>query len=148
MRRIFTGKQLAIVVLAFGVAAGCASSPKETAAPGPSAEATQAIDGAKAAIAQAASVDWLWRDTEQFLAEAEAAAAEGDNATAIKLANKARDEAELAVNQYYLEKAKFLSAQAKASKTLSASQKSTLNAADEAIRNAEGRKAYDMLGGR
>ena len=75
MKRIFTGKQLGIVVLALGVAVGCATTPQEPAAPGASAEATQAIDGAKAAIAQAKSVDWLWRDTETFLSEAEAAAA-------------------------------------------------------------------------
>ena len=145
MKRIFTGKQLGIVVLALGVAVGCATTPQEPAAPSASAEATQAIDGAKAAIAQAKSVDWLWRDTEKFLSEAEAAAAEGDNATAIKLANKARDEAELAVNQYYLEKAKGLYAEASSAQGLNADQQETLAAAGEAIRNAEGRKAYDLL---
>jgi len=145
MKRIFTSKQLGIVVLALGVAVGCATTPQEPAAPSVSAEATQAIDGAKAAIAQAKSVDWLWRDTETFLSEAEAAAAEGDNATAIKLANKARDEAELALNQYYLEKAKVLFGEASAAQGLNADQQRTLEAAGEAIRNAEGRKAYDLL---
>jgi len=145
MKRIFTSKQLGIVVLALGVAVGCASTPKEAPPPGPSAEATQAIDGAKAAIAQAKSLDWVWRDTESFLSEAEAAAAEGDNATAIKLANKARNEADMAVNQYYLEKAKVLFAEASAAQGLSADQQQTLAAAGEAIRNAEGRKAYDLL---
>ena len=145
MNRFFPSKQLAIVVLALGMAAGCATAPKEPAAPSASAEATQAIDGAKAAIAQAKSVDWLWRDTEQFLAEAEAAAAEGDNATAIKLADKARSEAELALNQYYLEKAKMMYEKASAVRGLSAGQKQTLAEAGTAIHNAEGRKAYDLL---
>jgi len=145
MNRFFPSKQLAIVVLALGMAAGCATAPKEPAASGPSAEATQAIDGAKAAIAEAKSVDWLWRDTEEFLAEAESAAAEGDNATAITLANKARSEAELALNQYYLEKAKVMYKKASAVRGLSAGQKQTLAEAGTAIHNAEGRKAYDLL---
>lgn len=145
MKRIFTGRQLAILVLALGMAAGCASTPQEPATPSVSAEATQAIDGAKAAIAQAKSLEWIWRDTEKFLSEAEAAAAEGDNATAIKMANKARSQAELAVNQYYLEKAKVLFAEVSAAQGLSAEQRQTLAVAGEAIRNAEGRKAYDLL---
>jgi nucleoid-associated protein YgaU len=65
--------------------------------------------------------------------------------TAIKLANKARDEAELALNQYYLEKAKVLFGEASAAQGLNADQQRTLEAAGEAIRNAEGRKAYDLL---
>ena len=145
MKRIFTSKQLGIVVLALGVAVGCATTPQEPAAPSASAEATRAIDGAKAAIAQAKSLGWVWRDTEQFLSEAEAAAAEGDDVTAIKLATKARNEADLAVNQYYLEKAKVLYAEASAAQGLSPDQQQTLAAAGEAIRNAEGRKAYDLL---
>jgi len=144
MKRIFTGKQLVSVVLALGVAVGCATAPQEPT-PTASSEATQAIDAAKTAIAKAKSLDWVWRDTEQFLADAEAAAAAGDNDTAIKLANKARNEAEMAVNQYYLEKAKVLFAEASASQGLSDAQQSTLAAADEALRSAQGRKAYDLL---
>jgi nucleoid-associated protein YgaU len=90
-------------------------------------------------------VDWIWRDTEEFLAQAEAAAAEGDDDTAIKLANKARYQAELAVNQYYLEKAKVMFQEASAAQGLSTEQQRALAAAGEAIRSAEGRKAYDLL---
>jgi len=144
MKRFFTGKQLVSVVLALGVAVGCATAPQEPT-PTASSEATQAIDAAKTAIAKAKSLDWIWRDTEQFLADAEAAAAAGDNDTAIKLANSARNEAELAVNQYYLEKAKVLFAEASASQGLSDAQQSTLAAAGEAVRSAQGRKAYDLL---
>jgi nucleoid-associated protein YgaU len=145
MKRILTGKALVPVVLALGLAAGCASTPPEQAAPSGPNEVTQAIDNAKSAIATAKSLDWIWRDTESFLKEAEAAAAKGDDATAIKLANKARSQAELAVNQYYLEAAKVLYAEAGSASGLSAEQQNTLTAAGAAIGNAEGRKAYDML---
>ena len=126
--------------------AGCATAPKEEPADA-MAEVTQAIDAAKAAVAKAKSLNWIWRDTESTLkkAEEEAASAEPNKALAIKLANKARDEAELAVNQYYLEQSKVLYQEASASSALSAEQQNTLSAADAAIRNAEGRKAYDML---
>jgi len=148
MKRILTGKALVPVILALGLVAGCATTPQEQPAPakqGPSAEVTQAINSAKSAIAKAKSVDWIWRDTEKILKKAEAAAASGDEAKAIKLANQARSQAELAVNQYYLEKAKVLYAEAGNASGLSADQRATLNEAGAAIGNAEGRKAYDLL---
>jgi nucleoid-associated protein YgaU len=150
MKRIFSGKQLIPVLLVLGLAAGCATAPKETAAPAPAADAgkaqaTQAIDSAKAAIAKAKSLDWIWRDTEKFLKQAEDALAKGDNDTALKMANKARGQAEMAVNQYYLEQAKVMFAEVSATQGLSADQQNTLKAAESAIRNSEGRKAYDML---
>ncbi len=146
MKRILTGKALVPVVLALGLVAGCATTPPpQPAQKGPSSEVTQAINNAKSAIAGAKSLHWIWRDTEKFLKKAEAAAAKGDDATAIKLANKARSQAELAVNQYYLEKAKVLYAEAGNASGLSAEQQGTLNAAGAAIGRAEGRKAYDLL---
>ncbi len=146
MKKMFLGKQLVPAVLALGLIAGCASTPPATT-PDQDAEVTQAIDSAKAAIAKAKSLDWIWRDTEMFLkqAEEEAASPDGDKAQAIKLANKARDQAELAVNQYYLEKAKIMYAEASKVSGLNAGQQSTLNEAGDAIGNAEGRKAYDLL---
>ncbi len=146
MKRISIGRQLMIVAVVLGLVAGCATAPKEPAKPaGPSAAVTQAIDSAKAAIATAKSLDAVWRDTEKFLKQAEKAAAEGDEETAIKLANKARGQAEEAINQRYLEMAKVLYSEASASQGLSADQQNTLAGAGDAIRNAEGRKAYDML---
>ena len=146
MKRISIGRQLIIVAMALGLVAGCATAPKEPAEPaGDSGAVTRAIDSARAAIASAKSLDALWRDTESMLAQAEKAAAGGDDATAIKLANKARNQAEIGVNQRYLEMAKVLYAEASASQGLSADQQNTLAAAGDAIRNAEGRKAYDML---
>ncbi|GMQ84168.1 MAG: DUF4398 domain-containing protein [Gammaproteobacteria bacterium] len=146
MKRTVIGKRLVPVALVLGLVVGCASSPPEVVHD-ENAEVNQAIDAAKAAIAKAKSLDWIWRDTEKFLkqAESEAAAPEGQKSLAIKLANKARNQAELAVNQYYLEKAKTLFDEASAMQGLDANQTNTLSDADKAIRNAEGRKAYDLL---
>ncbi|MDH3832059.1 MAG: hypothetical protein OEU48_10340, partial [Gammaproteobacteria bacterium] len=96
MKRMFFGKQLVPAVLVLGLVAGCASTPPATTSD-QSAEVTQAIDSAKAAIAKAKSVDWIWRDTEKILksAESEAASPEGSKTLAISLANKARTQAEL-----------------------------------------------------
>lgn len=150
MNNPFFRKHLMIMALTLGVAAGCATTPPEPAAPQaeqPSSAVTSAIADAKAAIAEAKSLNWIWRDTESFLADAEKAAAEGDDATAIKLANKAKGQAVEAVNQYYLEKAKVLMQEAQAASNLTASQSATLREASDAITNAQGRKAYDLLTG-
>jgi len=146
MKRTVFGKRLVPLVFVLGLVAGCASTPPEDAGD-KNAEVNQAIDEAKAAIAKAKAVDWIWRDTEKFLkqAESEAAAADGQKSMAIKLANKARDQANMAVNQYYLEKAKIMFDEASAMQGLDANQTNALSDADKAIRNAEGRKAYDLL---
>jgi nucleoid-associated protein YgaU len=145
MKRAFFGRQLLPVVLVLGTLVGCASSPKEPAVDNSSAEADQAISAAEAAVAKAKANDWIWRDTEKFLKEAKEAAANGDGDTAVKMANKARGQAEAALNQYYLEQAKVMFQEASAVQGLNASQQNALSEADKAIRNAEGRKAYDLL---
>jgi len=147
MKRTIFGKQLVPVLLVLGLAAGCTSTPPAPVHTDNMAEANQAIAGAKAAVAKAKSLDWIWRDTEKFLKEAEkeAAAGEGHQDAAIKLANKARNQAELAVNQYYLENAKVMYKQASGASGLSAGQQGTLAEAGKAIGAAEGRKAYDLL---
>ncbi len=146
MKRTVFGKRLVPLALVLGLVVGCASTPPQDAGD-QNAEVTQAIDAARAAIAKAKALDWIWRDTEKYLkqAEDEAASPEGQKSLAIKLANKARNQAELAVNQYYLEKAKVMFNEASAMKGLNANQTNTLSDADKAIRNAEGRKAYDLL---
>lgn len=140
-----------VLVAAAGlVAAGCATAPKEqqplpAAKPaGPSPAATQAIAEAEAAIREAKALDWIWRDTEKFLKKAKKAAEKGDNTRAIRLARKAKRQAELAVNQYYLEESKFLIEKLRARKGLNADQQARLRQAEEAYRNAEGRRAYDL----
>jgi len=148
MKRIIFGKQLASAILVLSLAAGCASTPPEPVVVADNnAEVTQAVDEAKAAIAKAKSVNWIWRDTEKILktAESEAAVQGGDKMLAIKLANKARDQAEMAVNQYYLEKAKVMFDDANRVSGLSANQQNVLTDAGRAIADAEGRKAYDLL---
>jgi len=139
------GGQLVAVVLVLGMLAGCASTPKEPAVDQGSAQADQAIAAAEAAIAKAKANDWIWRDTEKFLKQAQDAAAKGDSDAAVSLANKARSQAELAENQYYLEQAKFMFSEVSAVQGLNASQQNAVSEADKAIKNAEGRKAYDLL---
>jgi hypothetical protein len=85
---------------------GCAQQPAATAkepASMASPEATAAIASANAAIKTAKANNWIWRDTEQFAAEAQAAADKGENDVAIKLANMARKEAENATAQFNYE---------------------------------------------
>ena len=148
MTNPFCRKHLLIIALALGVASGCATTPQEpTVAPQTATAASQMIADAKAAVAEAKALNWIWRDTEKFLADAEKAAADGDHDTALKLATKARNEAQMAVNQYYLEKAKFMMGKLEGASGLSAEQSATLRAASAAIANAEGRKAYDLLTG-
>ena len=103
MKKTVIGKQLASLFLVLGLVVGCASSPTEQAQD-QNADVKQAIDAAKAAIAKAKALDWIWRDTGKFLKQAQAAADKGENSAAIKLANKARFQAEAAVIQYNHEK--------------------------------------------
>lgn len=134
------------------LAAGCATAPKEQPAKpapvakpaGPSPAATQAIAEAEAALREAKALNWIWRDTEKLLKKAKKAAEKGDNDKAIRLARKAKGQAELAVNQYYLEESKFLIEKLKGRKGLNADQQARLRQAEEAYRNADGRRAYDL----
>jgi len=100
-------KHLAVVLLTATMAVGCASQQKQDTPPasaeqGPSASSV-AIANAKAAMKKASSLGYLWRDTGKILKKAEAAAAKGNEDEAVKLANSARSQAEMAVKQYYLE---------------------------------------------
>jgi len=100
---------LSAAVISLLLVSGCADTAMKetTAAPASMAspEATATIGAAKTAIKAAKANDWIWRDTEKFLKDAQKAADGGDNATAIKLAKKAKFEAEAAVAQYNYEKA-------------------------------------------
>jgi len=106
MKKRLSAKLLAIALLTVGLNAGCAESPKkdEASASKASPEAVAAIANAQDAIKMAKANNWIWRDTETFLKEAQAAADAGENGTAIKLANKARSQAESAVAQFNHEK--------------------------------------------
>ncbi len=109
-------KRMAVVIFCAALSVGCSSSGGSKAAAKTAAavktsaaspEATQAITAAKSAIGKAKANDWIWRDTEKFLKEAEAAAGKGDNPGAIKMANKAKLQADAAVQQYEQQMAKF-----------------------------------------
>lgn len=127
---------------------GCAAPSQQVAekpAATPSAAVTQALNDASAAIKQAKDLDWIWRDTEKMYKEAEEAAKAGDDAKAIKLAGSAKHQAEEAVNQYYIEHAKFMLSDLKAKRSLSAAEKSKADAAAAALSKAQGKQAYDIL---
>jgi len=64
----------------------------------------QAIDAAKAAHKKAKSVEGGWVSTSKLIKKAEAAAAKGDKAKAMQLADKAQKEAELSYKQAMYEK--------------------------------------------
>ena len=103
MKTSFHVKLLATALLSLWLVNGCASNSSNGGSKA-SSDATTAIANANDAIKAAKSNDWIWRDTEKFAAQAGEAAAAGDDAKAIKLANKAQFEAEAAVEQYNFEK--------------------------------------------
>ena len=85
---------LALTISAVSVfGAACASSGGSPDA----AAATEAIAAAKAALKKAAGNEW--RDTGKFIKKAEKLASEGKIAEAVKLAKKAKSQAEMAVKQ-------------------------------------------------
>jgi len=105
MMRRFPIRLLSTAVLSLWLASGCAyHASKAAPATMASPEAAAAISAANASIKAAKANNWIWNDTEKFAEEAQAAADKGDNAVAIKLANKAKDQADNAIAQYNYEK--------------------------------------------
>ncbi len=104
MKKLHSMKLFTIAILSLFLVTGCGNKPKDSKPAAPKASAV-AIANAEAAIKKAKSLHWIWRDTEKFLKKAKKAAKKGDEKKAIKLANKARVQAELAVKQYYAEQA-------------------------------------------
>lgn len=107
MKKSLPAKLLITALLSAALNIGCAGQQSKDAAGSgskASSEATAAITDANDAIAAANANKWIWRDTEKFLQQAQEAADTGDNATAIKLANKAKAQADNAVIQYNYEK--------------------------------------------
>jgi len=91
-------KYLVLVALVAFLAA-CDSTPDKEEG----SSAADAIAAAKAANKRAINENYEWRDTGKIIKKAEKALANGDDATAIKLANKARRQAENAVKQKFSE---------------------------------------------
>ncbi len=105
MKTSFHGKLLITALLSVWLVNGCASSSSSGGGSKASADATAAIANASDAIKAAKANNWIWRDTEKFVGQAKAAADAGDSTKAIKLADKARFQAEAAVKQYNKETA-------------------------------------------
>jgi len=105
-----------------------------------------AIGSAEDSLQEARKLGFEWRDTMKILDKARAAAQEGDEEEAVKLANVAKAQAEEAINQYYLESAKMMLMEAEKRKgEMSSSQRSAYRKAESAYRNAEGKKAYSLI---
>ncbi len=88
-------KLAALLVMAISLTVGCASTTEEVGQD----DATAAIAAAKKANAQAKAIENEWRDTGKLIKKAEKALAGGKYDEAVKLANKARRQAENAVKQ-------------------------------------------------
>ncbi len=114
-----TARLFSVALLSLGLITGCAST--DEAADDPNAIAVQAIADAKAANAEAKSVGYEWRDTGKLIKNAEAKLAEGDTDGAIKLANKAEEQANIAFSQAAAENKKFLNNNADSSASSSSS---------------------------
>ncbi|VAW91356.1 hypothetical protein MNBD_GAMMA21-359 [hydrothermal vent metagenome] len=97
MRIMNTLKLTSLLALIFAVAIGCSS----TSTDGSSLEqqAKDAIAAAKKANKEAKSVGYEWRDTGKMIKKAEKALGAEEYEKAIKLANKARRQAENAIAQ-------------------------------------------------
>lgn len=148
MKPIRAAKYLSVTVFALVVAVGCATAPKEQAASTAQSSGqatTQALAQAKAAIAKMNALHWGWTGPGKLMKKAEAAAANGNDAKAQKLAKQAQLQAEAAVNQYYLEKAKWMMESISRASGLNAEQQTLRKEAAAAIHNVEGKKAYDLL---
>lgn len=112
-----------MLIAALGMGfAGCSSTPKavsaQASAPaakpaaattGNPADAEKAITEAKAAIAASKKLNNEWRDTDDIMKQAEEAQGAGDYVKAVELASKARRQAENAVAQAGLERARLAS---------------------------------------
>jgi len=107
-------------------------------------KAAMAFKNAEMAMKNAAAVKNNWRDTRKILDKAKKAAAKGEGAKAVKLANQAQVQAENAVNQYYLENAAFIVQSLRDRGRLSHSQQAGISAVQKALSKKNGRKAYEM----
>ena len=121
-----TARLFSVALLSLGLITGCAST--DEASEDPNAVAVQAIADAKAANAEAKSMDYEWRDTGKLIKSAEAKLAEGDAEAAIKLANKAEAQANIAISQAAAENKKFLNSNTDSSASSSSSSSSARGA--------------------
>ncbi len=112
---------ISVAFLSLGLMAGCATTEE-----GSDNSAEAAIAGAKAANKKAKAVGYEWRDTGKMIKKAEKALEAGDEAGAIKMANKAQKQAEDAVIQEQTENERYLN-------SLSAEDRAALTGAESSI---------------
>ncbi len=105
--RVPRGVLLALLIGVLSEAGGADEMPPGHAL-SPAAAAATALRQAQAAIAVARDAGNLWLATPRRLAAARAAVERGDFARAIADAQRAQHEAELALNQALLERARYL----------------------------------------
>jgi len=103
-----TARLFSVALLSLGLITGCASTDEAS----DEVTAAQAIADAKAANAEAKALNYEWRDTGKLIAKAEKALEGGNEEEAIKLANKAKEQATIAVAQAEYENKKFLNSMA------------------------------------
>ncbi len=104
-----------------------------------------AIGGAEKALDEAAALGFQWRDSRKLLDEARAAAKQGDEVTAIKLAGEAKAQGELAQDQYYLEQARAMLEEAEAYQSrMSAAEQAKYRDAMAAVEQGNGWRAHDL----
>ena len=145
-------KHIQIIMLAFGVVflAGCSAWPEQEEAPKPkppvtAADAASTIMAADAAISNARQRKHLWRDTSKILDKADNAMAADEYREARDLANKAREQAEVAVLQSYREDALFLTTSLRKDymDQMYTDQKTRLESAETAWKEDRVQVAYD-----
>lgn len=104
MKKTKGARWILLVTITAFVATGCAGFGKGMSE---ADKAAQAIAAAKAANNRAKAVDYLWRDAGKMIKKAEAALKAEDYAKAIKWANKAKNQGEIAVMQERSERARL-----------------------------------------
>jgi len=134
-------KSFFMMMLVLGLVAGCASTPEDEGASQATAE--QAIADAKSTNAQAKKMEAEWRDTGKIIKSAEAALADGDYDKAVKLANQAQRQAELAMKQAKSEQARLTDSGAIAG--ASASEDSASSHMGGAMMGGD--NSYEVVGG-
>lgn len=104
-----------------------------------------AIGAAQASLDEAQKLGTAWRDTQKILDQAKAAADAGDEEQAVKLAGKAKFQAETAIDQHYLEAARVMLMEAEAARGhMSPDQQALYNDAQSAFRGHDGKTAFDL----
>lgn len=152
---------LAIMLMAFALVAGCATTTEPEPEPTRDIaseqrlkrEAEQAIARAKSSYNEANALGFAWRDTGDLIKQAEEAFAKGEDKEAVnagdhfrdakKLADQAYEQSEAAIDQYYLQQAKVKIDALSQVAGLTAEEQQLLDNARAFYNAGKGREAYD-----